>query len=189
MEKKKFYVYLLITILLICSYSCASFQKKDKPPKLKDCFNIALYFEKDTLLYGDTATVRIIIKNISEEELVLFPNPWCCIGHSHEELNIKNNLLDSSKGYGCEEHPFYSFNGFDECENNPIFNVYKKLLPNETYLFAIPIHITAFFHYGSNPIRALFSYEGKRRKYKYIGPIMSKIVYIYIKKISNVKLL
>ncbi len=180
MGKNKFYVCLLITILLLYSTSCASFQKKDKPPKLKDCFNIELYFEKDTLLYGDNTTVRIVIKNISEEELVLFPNPWCCIGHSHEELSVKNNLLIF---FGCEEHPFYPFNGFDGCKDNPVFNVYKRLLPNEAYLFVIPIHVNAFFHYGSNSIRALFSYddEGKHIKYKYIGTIMSDSVKVYIK--------
>lgn len=163
MEKKKFYVCLLITILLLYSTSCASFQKKDKPLRLKDCFNIELYFEKDTLLYGDTTTVRIAIKNISEAELALLPNPWCYISRPDEKR-------------GCEEHPFYPFNGFDGCKNNPVFNVYKMLLPNEIYLFVTPIYVTDFFHYGNNLIRAFFSYNSK-----YTGSIMSDSVKVYIK--------
>lgn len=162
--KNRKYTYFFILVSLLYGASYAFSQKKEKH-RLKDCFSIEFSFGKDTVLYGETITAQIILKNITSDSLTIFPSPWCCINHQQDTFYLKQNEL-------------YYLNGF-EYINNPVFNINKRILPKEKYLFSVPIHITDFFHYGSNNIFVLFAYNGKSKKY--LGPIISAPIKLYVK--------
>lgn len=163
--KNRKYTYFFILVSLLYGASYAFSQKREKY-KLKDCFSIEISFGKDTVLYGDAVTAQIILKNITSDTLTICPNPWCCINHQQDTSYLKQNEL-------------YYLNGFED-KKNPVFNINKKIPPKGNYSFLIPVHITDFFHSGSNILLALFAYNGKSKKYT--GPIISVPIKLYVKK-------